>query len=150
MTFPTLRHKSVRQLTQVISDGPGGYRTARKLETYFTGLGYASGWLATESRIDYVTRVVEDAQRQGQGALLLKAILQAENSDQVRASLQRRVGEILSPDGWTVCGAPEIGLMAQPLVILAAPLTPRRAGHACLSACLPDGRRYQAPARPLG
>ncbi|PJI55800.1 hypothetical protein CTI14_01800 [Methylobacterium radiotolerans] len=124
MLFPALRRKAVRQLVHVIIDGPGGYRTARELEAFFANLGHASALLKNESRIEYATRVIEDAQKRGQSELLLQAVVQAEVSEEASASLLRLISEIFSPYGWTVVQAPESGIRLQPLVIQAAPLTP--------------------------
>ncbi|PTA68583.1 hypothetical protein C8263_07260 [Deinococcus arcticus] len=124
MTFPVLRHTAVRQLVHVLVDGPSGYRTARDLEALFRDLGHASALLKTESRIDYVTRVIEEAQHRGQSERLLEAVIQAEAARDTRAALQRLISDILSPYGWTVHHDPVAGFRVQPLVIQAAPLTP--------------------------
>ncbi|RJF74524.1 hypothetical protein D3875_04390 [Deinococcus cavernae] len=124
MMFPVLRYTALRQLVHILVDGPSGYRTARNLEAYFARLGYASPLLKTESRIDYVARVIEEAQQRGQSDRLLEAVIQAEAAQDARASLQRLISDVLSPYGWTIQHDDLSGFRVQPLVIQAAPVTP--------------------------
>lgn len=124
MTFPVLRYTAVRQLVDILVDGPSGYRTARNLEAYFARLGHASPLLKTESRMDYVARVIEEAQHRGQSEQLLEAVIHAEADQEARVSLQRLISDVLAPYGWTVQQEGPAGFRVQPLVIQVAPITP--------------------------
>lgn len=118
MSSLILRHKAVRQLVHLIIDGPAGYRTARELEAYFTGLGHiytVQPWSAythvpAESRIKYVTRVIEHVQELGQLEGLLGQLVQSAPAAPIRGQLQAAISEILSPYGQRLDGDPETGV----------------------------------------
>jgi len=115
-----LRYRAVRQLVFLIIDGPAGYRTARELEAYFMGLGHiyavqrpirlSYAYVRPESRIKYVTRVIEQVQELGQLEHLLAQFVQSAPSLPVRKQLQAAISEILSPYGQRLDGDPEAGV----------------------------------------
>ena len=115
-----LRHKAVRQLVHLMIDGPAGYRTAQELEVYFRSLGHtytiqpgarlASAYVLTESRIQYVTRVIEYVQKLGQLEHLLSRLTQSAPSATIRGQLQAAISEVLSPYGQVLDGDPETGV----------------------------------------
>jgi len=116
----TLRHRAVRQLVHLIIDGPAGYRTAWELEAYFIDLGYVHtvqpgsrltyAYILAESRIEYVTRVIEQAQELGRLEQLLTQLAQSALCAPIRGQLQVAISEILSPYGQRLDGDPETGV----------------------------------------
>lgn len=120
MSALILRYRAIRQLAFLIFDGPAGYRTARELEVYFMGLGHiyavqppirrSYAYIRTESRIEYVTRVIEQMQELGQLEHLLAQFGQSAPSLPIRRQLQSAISEILSPYGQRLDGDPETGV----------------------------------------
>lgn len=125
MTPLHLRSKAVRQLVQVIIDGPEGYRTAKELEAFFESIGHACAMGRAESRIGYAARVIQWTQERGELEVLLVRLVQSGSSQVVQEQLREAVSESLSPYGLTVIPQPEPeGARITPKVFQAFPLTP--------------------------
>lgn len=125
MTPLQLRSKAIRQLVHTITNGPGGYRTAKELEAFFQSIGQACEMARAESRIGYAARVIEEAQDRGQLEPLLVRLVQSGTSEAVREQLRSAVSESLSPYGFTVEGQLEpANFEVKPVVIQMAPPTP--------------------------
>lgn len=100
MTPLILRSKAIRQLVDLIIDGPAGYRGLLNLDTFFHHLGYQIDFIRGESRIKYTTRVLAQVQEDGQLPRLLLALVQSSPSQQIQQQVQAAINDILWPYGF--------------------------------------------------